>query len=178
MGFTCACDVSNEPCRFCFLVLLYAANSDTAAAQAGDFGFRFEVTRCLLDAERLDTFVGEFTKNLGGSPARIVTAKISLTDAQMTTIYRTIESIRFFDYPSTFVGVPAGLQEVITTTPSNTYRLEVRNAGVVHSVSWNDGQKPMTVEADRLRDLFSMVLGFIHDHPEFKRLPPRTIGCE
>jgi hypothetical protein len=167
--------------------LLYAANSDTAAAQAGDFGFRFEVGSCpgppVKDLpngviERLDTFTGVFTENLGGEPARSVTAKISLTDAQMTTIYRTIESIRFFDYPSTFVGVPAGLQEFITTTPSNTYRLEVRNAGVVHGVSWNDGHKPTTVEADRLRDLFSMVLGFIHDHPEFKRLPPRTIGCE
>src|SRR5947209_7944807 len=113
------------------LVLLYAASSDTAAAQAGDFGFRFDVGRCLGPPikdlpdgviERLDTFTGVFTENLGGEPpGRSVTAKISLTHAQMTTIYRTIESIRFFDYPSTFVGVPAGLQEEIWTHPSNTY---------------------------------------------------------
>ena len=158
------------------VLLLYAPNGNNVAAQAGDFGFRFEVGDCLT--ERLDTFDGVFTKNLGGEPARTVTAQISLTDAQMTAIYRAIENIRFFDYPSTCVGVPIGVQDVKTTIPSNTYRLEVRNAGVVHSVSWRDAYKPTTVEADRLRDLFSMVLGFVHEHPEFKRLPRLTVGCE
>ena len=65
-----------RPLALVFLALLYAANSGTVAAQAGDFGFRFEVTDC--QSERLDTFDGVFTKNLGGRPARMVTAKISL----------------------------------------------------------------------------------------------------
>jgi hypothetical protein len=158
------------------LLLAYPAKGNTSVAQAGDFGFRFEVGDC--STERLDTFSGIFTKNLGGWPARIVTAPIVLTDAQMSTIYRTIERIRFFDYPSTFVGVPAGVHEVTRTVPSNTYRLEVRNAGVVHIVVWKDADKPTTAEADHLRDLFSMVLGFIHEHPEFKRLPAPIGGCE
>jgi hypothetical protein len=158
------------------LLLAYPAKGNTSVAQAGDFGFRFEVGDC--STERLDTFSGIFTKNLGGWPARIVTAPIVLTDAQMSTIYRTIERIRFFDYPSTFVGVPAGVHEVTRTVPYNTYRLEVRNAGVVHAVVWKDADKPTTAEADHLRDLFSMVLGFIHEHPEFKRLPAPIGGCE
>src|SRR5262245_52450383 len=110
------------------VLLLYAAKGYVSAAQAADFGFRFEVGDCLT--ERLDTFNGAFTKNLGGFPARTATAQISLTDAQMTAIYRAIENIRFFDYPSTFVGVPAGVQEITTTIPHPTYRLEVRNGGV------------------------------------------------
>ena len=158
------------------VLLLCAPNGNNVAAQAGDFGFRFEVGDCLT--ERLDTFNGVFTKNLGGEPARTVTAQIVLTDAQMRAIYRTIENIRFFDYPSTFVGVPTGLQEVTTFHPAPTYRLEVRNGGVVHTVLWKDAYKPTTAEADRLRDLVSTVLGFIHENPEFKRLPRPTVGCE
>src|SRR5262249_15494696 len=145
-------------------------------AQASDFGFRFEVGDC--STERLDTFSGIFTKNLGGWPARIVTAPIVLTDAQMSEVYRTIENIRFFDYPSAFVGVRRDVNEITTTVPYDTYRFEVRNAGVVHTVSWRDSDKPTTLEADRLRDLFSMVLSFIHEHHEFKRLPAPIGGCE
>jgi hypothetical protein len=160
------------------VLLLRAPKGNTSPAQAGDFGFRFEVGDCLT--EQFDTFAGVFTKDLGGAPARtrIVTARLSLTDAQMSAIYRTIENVRFFDYPSTFVGVRTDAKIITTTSPSKTYRLEVRNAGIVHAVSWDDAHKPTTVEADRLRDLFLMVLGFIHDHPEFKRLPPAIPSCE
>jgi hypothetical protein len=157
------------------VLLLYAPKGNNVVAQAGDFGFRFEVGDCFT--ERLDTFDGVFTKNLGGVPALTVTAHIALTDSQMTAIYRTIEDIRFFDYPSTFNSVPTGVQIVRETSLYNTYHLEVRNAGVIHTVSWKDAYKPTTAEADHLRDFFTMVLGFIHEHPEFKRLPHPT-GCE
>jgi len=158
------------------LLLAYPPNGNTSAAQAGDFGFRFAVEHCLT--ERLDTFSGIFTKNLGGWPARTVTAPIVLTDAQMGEVYRTIENIGFFDYPSAFVGVRKDAKEIMMTIPYDTYRFEVRNAGVVHTVSWRDSEKPTTVEADRLRDLFSMIRGFIYEHPEFKRLPAPIGGCE
>ena len=64
--------VSNSPVTFqrtlafVFVLLLYVLEGNTNAAQAGDFGFRFEVGDCLT--ERLDTFNGVFTKNLGGDP--------------------------------------------------------------------------------------------------------------
>jgi len=169
------------------VVFLFCAPTvSRAAAQAADFGFRFEFGTCLVPSvefpngatERLDTFNGVFTEHLGGEPRRIVTTPISLTDAQMSTIYQTLENIRFFDYPSKFSGVPAGVQEVTTTIPAPTYSLEVRMDSATHTVMWNDQSKPSSVEADRLRTLFSMMLGFIHEHPEFKRLPPATIACE
>jgi hypothetical protein len=158
------------------VLLLYTPTRNIAAAQASDFGFRFEVGDCLT--ERLDTFNGVFTKNLGGEPARTVTAQIVLTDAQMSAIYRTVEGIHFFDYLSTYSGVPTGVREVTTNSDAPMYRLEVRNGGAAHTVSWYDAYRPTTTEADRLRDLFTMVLGFIHEHPEFKRLPRPTVNCE
>lgn len=70
----------------------------TRRIQAADFRFRFEIEGCLT--ERLDTSTGVFTKDLGGDPARTVTANISLTDGQMWAIYRAVENTCFFDYPA------------------------------------------------------------------------------
>ena len=95
----------------------------------------------------------------------------------MRTIYQDLEKIRFFDYPSPFNGVPSSDIVVATTTPASTYRLEVRNGGVVHTVVWKDAYSPTTVEADRLRTVLSTIIGFIHDQPNFKQLPRPMGGC-
>jgi hypothetical protein len=163
------------------LMGLFLAHSPSPRAQsqaepAGDFGFRLEVGDCLT--ETFDTFSGVFSKDLGGDPGRSATTRFSLTDLQMRAIYQTMEQIRLFDYPSPFNGVPSGLSEVGTFHPANSYRLEVRNGGVVHTVIWKDAYRPTTTEADRLRALLSMIVGFIHDHPNFKLLPRPIGGCE
>jgi hypothetical protein len=118
-------------------------------------------------------YTGLFTNS---TVLQTLTARIALTDVQMSAINRTIEDIRFFDYPSAFRGVPEGLQSGTEFHPSRKYRMEVQNRGAVHTIVWDDGAKPTTERADRLRNLFSMVPGFIHDHPEFKRFP-RPIRC-
>jgi hypothetical protein len=153
-----------------------SATAQTQPEPGADFGFRFEAVRCLT--EKFDTFSGEFTEDLGGEPARSATARFSLTDSQMRAVYQAIENVRFFDLPPVFNGVPPGLGEVWTTVPANTYRLEVRNGGVAHSVLWRDAYNPTTKEADTLRALFSMIVAFIHERPEFERLPRRLGGCE
>jgi hypothetical protein len=158
------------------VALLWAFTGGVVTAQSSDFGFRFEVGDCL--AERLDTFSGVFTKNLGGERSRIVTTELSLTDSQMQAIQQAIQRIRFFDYPSIYVGIPDGLKEVTTISPSTTYRLEVHSGETGHTVTWSDKSKPTTAEADQLRDLFSMIIGFIHEHPAFKRLERSSMGCE
>jgi hypothetical protein len=114
------------------VVMLYAPNSRVVAAQAANFGFRFSFGSCLT--ERLDTFTGMFSKELGDG--RTATAHIVLTEAQMTAIHRGIEDIKFFDYPSPFNGVPTGVRPTTLIEPSVTYHLEVRNGAVVHTVEW------------------------------------------
>jgi hypothetical protein len=170
-----------KPTPICWLLLLFlsqAGATDTAlaqATQASGFGFRFQVGDCLT--ETFDSFTGVFTKDLGGEPARLVTAQLSLSESQMNTIHQTIEEIRFVDYPSQYSGVPSGLKVITTFHPASTYRLEVRIGGLTHVVTWKDAYKPTTEEADRLRALFAMILRFIHSHPEFKRLPQAIGGC-
>jgi hypothetical protein len=163
-------------------LILCVLRGTSAAAQPADFGFRFESTGVGCLTERLDTFsgmftyTGPFTNSTVAIPLQTLTAHIALTDVQMSAINRTIEDIRFFDYSSAFRGVPEGLQSVTEFHPSRKYRMEVQNRGAVHTVVWDDGAKPTTEKADRLRNLFSMVLGFIHEHSEFKRFS-RPMRC-
>ncbi len=160
------------------VLLLCAVNSNgrAGAAQRSDFGFRFEIASCL--PERFDTITGVFTKDLGRGQTG--TANITLSDAQMTEIHETIQKIRFFDYPSEFSDVVRELGPNVArrrSHPNTTYLMEVRSGGNVHTVTWNDGFKPVTAEGERLRDLFLMVRRFIHEHPSFRQIPPSRLGC-
>jgi hypothetical protein len=146
----------------------------TPVVQAQDFGFRYERGSCVK--ERLDTLKGVFTKNLGGS--KTVTARISLSESEMRIIYEKIQEIGFLNFPSKYEGSAGlGAPGVTMTIPSETYRLEVRNGGIVHTVLWEDDLKPTTEEADRFRSLIDLITGIIHDRPEFKRLPKSNFGC-
>ena len=40
----------------------------------------------------------------------------------MSTIYRAIENLRFFDYPAVFLGVSPDAKVIAETGPSFTYR--------------------------------------------------------
>jgi hypothetical protein len=144
--------------------------------QSTDFGFRFDVSGCLN--ETFDTFSGVFTRDLDADARHVVTAQFSLPQEKMNLIHTTVQTIRFFDYPSPYYGVPAGVKTLQEFGPAKTYRLEVREAGVVHQVMWHDAHRPTTADADRLRALLEMILGAIHEHPDYKRLPPRTRSCE
>jgi hypothetical protein len=159
------------------LVLCGVAGSITNAQQLPtDFAVRYEVGDCR--AERFDSSIGAYVRPLfvesGPQP---LTARIVLSDFQMQTIYKMIEDIGFFKYPAQLKAVPPDALETITTSPSSTYRLEVRSRGVTHAVSWTDAYKPTTPEWDRLHALGRTIIGYVHDHLEFKRLRPH-FPCE
>jgi hypothetical protein len=112
------------------------------------------------------------------APQQSVTTQLSLADQQMGIISSRIRTIQFFDYPSQLFSVPADQRVVAEIHPSATYRLEVRDGGLTHTVAWNDSHRSETSDAVRLRNLFALMIQMIHDHPEFKRLPPTVGGCE
>ena len=157
------------------LLLSFTAGIGGLHAQPNDFAFRFQFG--CDGTEVLDTFSGSFTQNASLGSVKSVTIPLSLSPEQMRAIFETIQKIRFFEYPEVFVGLRADAKEMITTTPSPLYRFEVRQAGRSHVVSWDDNTTPSSDEADRLRQLFQMIRGFIRAHPDTKRLPPQ-FPCE
>lgn len=132
-----------------------------------DFSVRYEVGDCR--AERFDTSTGEYVRPMPKefSPQPL-TARIGLTDLQMSTIFRMVTDINFLEYPAAFKGTVT--DRIVTVSPSSTYRLEVQNGGVSHAVSFTDQHRPMTPEWYRLHAVLQLVIGFVHDHPAFRQL--------
>jgi hypothetical protein len=94
----------------------------------------------------------------------------------MAAIFEAIVKIDFFAYPERFRGVRE--EGVLSMKePSTTYHLEVRNAGIVHAVTWDDGEGPWSEPANRLSTLFKLIERFLDNHPAVKRLPPSEAVC-
>lgn len=140
-----------------------------------DFAFYFEYGACW--AEIFDGFNNTFTHNMGPyEPA--ITIPLALTTEQMEAIYQKMVAIDLFGYPETFaVPVPADGNMAIVT-PANRYYIRVRNGGVIKTVEWTDNiVEPTTQEAERLRQLFRMIVRMLAEHPDVKRLPVPTVAC-
>jgi hypothetical protein len=96
----------------------------------------------------------------------------------MAAVYDALGGIGFFDYPSAFRGVsPTATGETITVAPSRSYRLEVRRAGVVPSVTWDDRSLSHLEEASRLLQVFDLINRFVNERADVKRLPVSRAAC-
>jgi hypothetical protein len=168
-----------------FLALLTAAFlviADSAAAQdqrfpPGDFGFRYEATRCTTT--EFDTDARTYTRVAANISEPPISLPLSLGPNQMVVVYREIVRIGFFDYQPDFRRVvprPGG--ETTSRTPSTAYRMDVRSRGMSHTVSYNDGETPRSAEAERLLGLFRLIEDFLNAHPDVKRLGPIRYPCE
>ena len=142
-----------------------------AERRAQDFGFRFEFG-CDVLHDIYDSFSRTFVRTLEKEHK----VRVVLSAQQMDQIYRAIRDIDFFNYPESFSGVPEGLAEYITTNPRHMYLLEVRNNGAVHRVRWNDGTRPWTDQAVRIRSLFLLIADYLQARPDVARLP--GYACE
>jgi len=111
-----------------------------------DFAFRFVYKPCA--ANTLDTYKNVYTREMG--PAPPVSIPLTLSSEQLAAVEARIAAIHFFEYKADFRRVPPGLVETITTIPSATFRLEVRRAGAVHTVEFDDANTPRSEEANRL----------------------------
>jgi hypothetical protein len=140
-----------------------------------DFAFRFVHTPCA--ANTLDTYKNVYTREMGpGAPP--ISIPLTLPSEQLAAVEARIDAIHFFEYKADFRRVPPGLVESIHTSPSTTYRLEVRRAGTVHTVEFDDANTPRSEEATRLLELFNLIIGFVDEHPDVKRLPTPRAACE
>jgi hypothetical protein len=150
------------------LLMVGVAASRRPQELGADFAFRFEYNHC--GAYTLDTSKNVYSRDTGPG-AEPISIPLTLSSGQLAAVEARIDNIHFFEYPTDFKGVPPGLVETITTTPSTTYRLDVRRVGAVHTVAWDDAPTPRSEEANRLLELFNFIIGFIDEHPDVKRLP-------
>jgi hypothetical protein len=125
----------------------------------------------LCTTDVLDTFKGVFIRDMGSrEPA--ISIPIDLSNELLRLMHREIVAARFSEYPADF-----HVRGSIGFAPAMRYSLETRIDGTSHSVTWRDGIKPSTPDADRLRNLFMTIKSVITDHPDVSRLPQARVGC-
>lgn len=146
----------------------------SVAQPPDDFAFNFEYGSCLTN--RADTFTNTFRKDMGDQRTR--TIPLMLTPVKMETIYRQLVASDFFSYPPVYkVQLPTS-GEAAAVTPASRYRWIVRSAGRTTTVAWLDEiVKPNPPEAQRLRDLATLMVNLIESRPEVKQLPQPNVGC-
>jgi hypothetical protein len=153
------------------MIALSLALVSSPHAQASEFNFRFEFGCGPPDT--VDTLNHTFTRR-GGDGSQLATIPLTLSDQQMRVIADALEQLRFFDYPERFSGVDRNAKELITTSPSNKYRLEVHIDGRSHAVEWDDGHGPYSPEAVSLNRVFQTIKGYLSERPDVRRLPSRN----
>lgn len=160
------------------LIGLFACISCEPTSQLSEpepnFAFTFEYGSCNRDI--LDTFNGTYTKDMIIDPA--VTITYRLTNTQAIEIFQKMVEIDLWDYPDVFSIATPKHGTVGIITPVMSYRITVRNGDITKTLFWLDEiTEPTTMEAERLRSLFSMIIEMIQNSPEYKHLPEPKMGC-
>lgn len=168
-----------KSCLRAFLLLtaslLFACSSVAWPAQPEpNFGFVFEFGSCSID--KLDTFKGEFTQDRVVEPS--ITFPLQLLDEQKATIYGKMLEINVVRYPEVFAIPKPLIGEVVMLSSPYNYVLTVENGESGTSIRWTDNiVQPTTLKADRLRELFRLIIQMVHEYPGYQGLPEVKFGC-
>ncbi len=155
--------------------LLFACNSAVWPAQPEpNFGFVFEFGSCSMD--KLDTLKREFTQDRVVEPS--ITIPLRLSDEQMTMIYGKMVEINVARYPEVFEVPKPLVGEVVMISSPYNYDLMVENGESRTSIRWTDNiVQPTTAKADRLRELFRLIIQMVQEYPGYQGLPEVKFGC-
>ena len=133
-----------------------------------------EFGSCSID--ELDTFTGEFTQERVVEPS--ITIPLQLSDEQMTTIYEKMIAINLARYPEVFEVPRPLIGDVVMLSSPYNYALMVRNGESKISIRWTDNMvQPTTAKADRLRELFGLIIQMVQEDPGYQQLPEVKFGC-
>ena len=154
--------------------LLSACNSAGPAEPEPNFGFILEFGPCSID--KLDTLKGEFTQDRVVEPS--ITIPLRLSNGQMRMIYEKMVGINISGYPEVFKVPKPLIGEVVMLSSPYNYDLTVENGESKTSIRWTDDiVQPTTPKADRLRELFRLIIQMVYEHPGYQGLPEVKFGC-
>ncbi len=153
------------------LVILGAAGCDNSATNQPNFNFIFKYGVGAKNV--LDTFKGEYTKDMVLGPS--VTVPLSLSEDEMDRIYQKMVEIDFFNYPERFsVVVPPG-ELTGMVTPFSSYYFKAEYHSQIKELWWEDEITNKDEKADKLRELINLIRGIVESKDEYKKLPePRS----
>jgi hypothetical protein len=120
---------------------------------------------------RIDTFSGTVTKDLMGGDSTIA---LTLSPAEMDTIYQRTLAIQLFRYPE-----PHPLIEFNgMSQPHTTYHFYVKAGDHECELNWDsryDYHGETRDEWERLWGLIWLIYDVVNERPEYKALPPSPV---
>jgi hypothetical protein len=126
--------------------------------------------------DKLDTFKGEFTQDRVVEPS--ITIPLQLSVEQMKMIYEKMVEIDLARYPEVFEVQKPLIGEVVMISSPYNYVLDVTNGQARFSMRWTDDiVQPRTARADRLRELFGLIIQMVQERTEYQQLPEVKFGC-
>jgi hypothetical protein len=121
----------------------------------------------------LNTIKGTYTKDMISAPP--ITVNLSLAQEEMDRIYKKMQEIDFFNYPTDFSIQSSGTTTIVST-PSEKYYFKVIDGSRTKEVSWDDKIKNPDIQASKLRELIQLIKSIISSKDEYKALPPASGG--
>ena len=107
-----------------------------------------------------------------------ITILMQLSDEQMRMIYEKMVAINITGYPEVFEVSKPLIGEVVMLSSPYNYDLTVENGESKTSIRWTDDiVQPTTSKADRLRELFQLIIHMVHEHPGYQQLPDVKFVC-
>lgn len=121
----------------------------------------------------LNTFEGTYTKDMIMDPP--LTINMTLSGEELDAIYAKMLDIDFFNYPGEFRVPPRdGVSEIIT--PYSSYYFKVQYDSEVKELSWEDNNTIENEDAQKLRELISLIREIAETREEYIKLPPPRGG--
>ena len=156
------------------LIFTGCAGAATAESIPQQSGFNFIFKYGVTGRNTLDTFQGTFTKDMVTDPA--ITIELTLSQAEMDSIYQKMVEIDFFNYPDKFSVHVADNETKTEVAPYATYFFRVEYEGKTKELLWHDKYVNSDVQADKLKELISLIKSIIEAKDEYKALPAPSGG--
>jgi hypothetical protein len=120
---------------------------------------------------QFDTFRGTFTKDIVSQNKPNPTVDLRLTADELATLYQDLRAMKILDYSSAFLPTTGTTMSTYTS-----YILNVRAAGTIKYISWDDKGLSTEPRATALRKWFEKLQGMIEAKPEYSSLPAAEGG--
>jgi predicted small lipoprotein YifL len=135
--------------------------------------FNFILNYGTFARNEIDTYRDKFTKDMVIDPP--ITVDLRLTEEEMDRIYQKMVEIDFFSYPEEFrvTAPPSGATTIVT--PYSSYYYTVEKDSQIKKLRWGDEIMNPDEKADKLRELYYLIMSIIESREEYKALPePRS----
>lgn len=157
----------------CIIVISVSGCNSNNIISKKPKNFNFTLNYGINGKNQINTFKGEYTKDMISLPSIVTTLKLS--DEEMNEIYMEMKNIDIFSYsynpfPDDFYK--NSNESIVSVTPYRTYIFKINYDGKTKELLWEDEHQSQGIKATKLRSLIIRIQSMVEQKEEYKKLPP------